>query len=233
MTHSPWGQEYEKTPHEYIWGTEPSTFARELAGLLPSRARVLDLGCGEGRDSVYFACLGFEVMGVEVSPAALRKAERLANERGVEVQWVHADMTRLRPDGPFDLVYSCGAVHYVARGERALLIDRLKGITRPGGRHGLVVFTDEVIYAEKGEVIDYFAPGELGRHYPDWLILGAHRHSIACCRDGVFHRHSVERLVAERPALDKLGAAPDNEDPCKAGFPAGQASDLRGGPHPC
>ena len=233
MTRSPWAQEYVKTPHEYIWGTEPSAFAQELAVLLPRRARVLDLGCGEGRDSVFFARLGFEVTGVEVSRAGLRKAERLAHEFGVEVQWVRADMARLRPRGAFDLVYSCGAIHYVARDERVLLIDRLKGITRPGGYHGFVVFTDEAIYAEKGEVIDYFAPGELGRCYPDWLIHGVHRESIACCRDGVVHRHSVERFVAERPALDKAGAAADNEDPCRANFPVGQSSDLRGGRHPC
>jgi tellurite methyltransferase len=233
MTRSPWAREYGKTPREYIWGTEPSTFARELAVLLPERARVLDLGCGEGRDSVFFARLGFQVMGVEVSRAGLRKAERLAHEFGVEIHWIRTDMARLRADGLFDLVYSCGAIHYVARDERALLVDRLKSMTRPGGYHGFVVFTDEAIYAEKGEVIDYFAPGELSRCYPDWLIHRAQRESIACSRDGVPHRHSVERFVAERPGLDKPGPAADNEDPCRAGFPVCQSSDLRGGRHPC
>jgi tellurite methyltransferase len=222
MTRSPWAQEYVKTPHEYIWGTEPSTFAQELAALLPRRARVLDLGCGEGRDSVFFARLGFEVTGVEVSRAGLRKAERLARQRGVEVQWIRADMARLRLAGPFDLVYSCGAIHYVPREERPYLIDQLKGVTRPGGYHGFIVFTDETVYAEKGELIDYFAPGELRRCYPEWLVLGAHQDSIACSRDGVFHRHSIERFVAARPALDKPGVGVENESPCKASFPVRQ-----------
>jgi len=200
MTRSPWAREYVRTPREYIWGTEPSTFARELAALLPPRARVLDLGCGEGRDSVFFAAQGFAVTGVETSVAGLRKAERLGQERGVEVRWVHANMVHLALDGPFDLVYSCGAVHYVPRGERARFFRRLQRLTRPGGYHGFVVFTDRLIYAEKGEIIDYFAPGELLRPYgDDWRILACDEDAIVCARDGTPHRHSVERFLARRP----------------------------------
>ncbi|MBI3030151.1 MAG: methyltransferase domain-containing protein, partial [Candidatus Rokubacteria bacterium] len=71
---SPWAREYVRRPKDYIWGTEPSSLALEVSDLLPPGARVLDLGCGEGRDSVFFASRGFEVTGVEVSLAGLRKA---------------------------------------------------------------------------------------------------------------------------------------------------------------
>jgi len=204
MTRSPWAREYGRSPHEYIWGTEPSAFARQLAALLPPGARVLDLGCGEGRDSVFFAVHGFDVSGVEISAAGLRKAERLAKERGVNVLWVHGNMARLSLDGPFDLVYSCGAIHYVPRGERARLFPWLQALTRPGGYHGFIVFTDHVIHAEKGEIIDYFAPQELSRAYPGWSILRAARDEFACSRDGVPHRHSVEEFLARRQAPDAL-----------------------------
>ena len=62
---NPWGLEYSRTPDRYIWGKAPSAFARELVGLVPRRGRILDLGCGEGRDSVYFAERGFTVTGVD------------------------------------------------------------------------------------------------------------------------------------------------------------------------
>jgi len=52
---SPWAREYARTPKTYIWGTGASSLAREVSALLPPGARVLDLGCGEGRDSVFFA----------------------------------------------------------------------------------------------------------------------------------------------------------------------------------
>jgi tellurite methyltransferase len=85
---NPWALEYARNPERFIWGTVPSRLARDLAALVPSGARVLDLGCGEGRDSVYFASRGYEVTGLDVSAAGLEKAERLANERGVTVRWL-------------------------------------------------------------------------------------------------------------------------------------------------
>ncbi|OLE47569.1 MAG: hypothetical protein AUG01_09740 [Candidatus Rokubacteria bacterium 13_1_20CM_2_69_58] len=142
MTRSPWAREYVRKPNEYIWGLAPSQFAREVRALLPPGARVLELGCGEGRDSVYFASCGCDVTGVDVSAAGLHKAERLARAHGVKVRWLRGDAAHDVPAGPFDLVYSCGAIHYIPRRPRARLFPRLKARTRPGGWHAHVVFTE-------------------------------------------------------------------------------------------
>lgn len=197
---SPWLQKYLQTPDEYIWGTEPSGFAREVAELLPPGARLLELGCGEGRDCVFFSSLGFDVVGVDSAAAGIRKAERLARERGASVRWVTADMAEANLEGPFDLVYSCGAVHYAPRPERDRLLENAKALTRPGGLHAHIVFTDREIYVELGEIIDYFLPGELTRLYSDWRILVREEGAISCAQDGTPHRHSVEKLIARRPA---------------------------------
>jgi tellurite methyltransferase len=106
-------------------------------------------------------------------------------------------MAHLAFDGAFDLVYSCGAIHYVPRRERARLFPRLKALTPPGGYHAWVVFTDRAVYREKGEVIDYFVRGELAGVYANWLILRREERMIACAQDGTRHRHSVELLVAQ------------------------------------
>lgn len=193
---SPWGREYQRR-REYVWGTEPTTFARRVADLLPG-GRVLDLGCGEGRDAVFFASRGFAVTGVDVSAAGIGKARRLARAAGVRVRWVVADLGRFVPRASYDLVYSCGAVHYVPRRLRVRLFPRWQAITRPGGLHAHIVFTDREIYVEKGEVVDYFQPGELRNYYGDWEVLEYGESSIACCQDGTPHRHSVARLVARR-----------------------------------
>lgn len=196
---SPWAREYARTDG-YVFGTEPSVFARELVALLGARARVLELGSGEGRDCVFFARHGCQVTGVEMAPEGLRKAARLAARRGVHVHWIQDTLPSLRVRGPFDLVYSCGSLHYVARPERPALFRTLRELTRPGGHHAHVVFTTRWIHREKGEVMDDFAPGELGREYAGWHVLRREDRLIPCAQDGTRHVHSVEVLLARRPA---------------------------------
>lgn len=196
-THNPWPAEYVRTPNSYIWGTEPSLLARELAEMLPPGARVLDLGCGEGRDSVFFAARGFDVTGLDTSPAGLEKAQRLAAAHGVFVRWVRAALPQIPAAGPFDLVYSCGSIHYVPRRKRRRLCQHMHALTAPGGWHAHVVFTDALIYREMGEVIDYFHPGELAESYVDWAIIRREEGLIACDRDGTRHVHSVDVVIAQ------------------------------------
>lgn len=204
---SPWAREYLRTPKTYIWGTEPSSFAQQVAPLLPPGARVLDLGCGEGRDSVFFASEGFEVVGVDISRAGIAKAERLAKARGVRVRWLVGEMARLDYRGPFDFIYSCGTLHYVPRRKRAGLITHLQALTSPGGLHAHVVFTDRDVYVEKEEVIDYFLPGELARAYVHWLTLHREEGRIPCAADGTSHHHSVESFIARAPFLAQTNIA--------------------------
>lgn len=195
---SPWGNEYRRTPDRYIWGLEPSALARDVVHRLPRNARVLELGSGEGRDALFFAAHDCEVTAVEMSGAGIAKAERLAHERGLSVRWVRADMAESDLDGLFDLVYSCGAIHYVPRAERRRLIARLQSLTPPRGYHAHVVFTDAHIYVEKGEEIDYFRPGELRGAYEGWRVLSHSQDVIPCAADGRPHQHSTESLVAQR-----------------------------------
>lgn len=196
---SPWAREYASTPDRFIWGTRASPLASEATELLGRRARVLDLGCGEGRDSVFLAEQGHDVIGVEVALDGLRKAARLADARGVHVDWVCAAMPDLPVRGPFDLVYSCGAIHYVARRHRGQFFDQLRGLTPRGGYHAHVVFTERRVYREKDEVVHYFAPQELRDAYRDWIVVRHEEGLIPCAQDGVGHVHSVETILARRP----------------------------------
>jgi hypothetical protein len=76
---------------------------------------------------------------------------------------------------------------------------RLKAITRGHGLHAHIVFTDRAVYVEKGERIDYFAPGELTAFYSDWAILTREQRVTDCDQDGTIHRHSMEQFVARSP----------------------------------
>ncbi len=88
---------------ELLWRAEPNRFLVEATGDLRPGS-VLDVACGEGRNAIWLAERGWRATGVDFSAVALAKARRLAAGRGVEVDWVEADVRTWAPDGQFDLV---------------------------------------------------------------------------------------------------------------------------------
>jgi SAM-dependent methyltransferase len=80
----------------YFYGTEPNDFLRERCAAIPAGGDVLCLAEGEGRNAVFLAAQGFRVVAVDQSAVGLRKAERLATERGVAIETVAADLDGYR-----------------------------------------------------------------------------------------------------------------------------------------
>lgn len=94
MDKDDWNRRYQGG--DLLWTDRPNRFlVAEAGGLEPGRA--LDLACGEGRNSVWLAEQGWRVTGVDFSRAAIEKAGRLAEQRGVEVDWVCADLLEYAP----------------------------------------------------------------------------------------------------------------------------------------
>lgn len=97
-----WNRRYAGT--ELLWTARPNRFLVGEADDLPP-GRALDLACGEGRNAVWLAEQGWRVTGVDFSDVALAKARELAAARGVEADWVQADLLDYRPERrAYDLV---------------------------------------------------------------------------------------------------------------------------------
>lgn len=81
----PWDDRYAQDG--WAFGTEPNDFLREEAHRIPA-GRVLCLGEGEGRNAVFLAEEGYEVVGVDRSKVGMEKARGFAQERGVSIETV-------------------------------------------------------------------------------------------------------------------------------------------------
>ena len=77
-----YGQEF------YYWGTRPSLTCFEILKRKPPdrRVRLLDIGCGEGRNAVFFARNGYEVTAFDLSAKGVEKTKQLAEEAHVTVR---------------------------------------------------------------------------------------------------------------------------------------------------
>lgn len=85
--------------------TEPARFLTDRAHLLPAGGRALDVAGGRGRNAVWLAARGFEVVLVDVSDVAVDDAAAAAAAGGVTIVAVRTEVTPASlPDGPFDVV---------------------------------------------------------------------------------------------------------------------------------
>ena len=104
--------------------------------------RVLDLGCGLGESSVYFALHGALVTAVDISPGMIATACELARHHGVAIEGVVAAGEDFRVSaGQYDFAYAANTLHHVADKER--FISLIHQALKPGGR---VYFWDPLTY---------------------------------------------------------------------------------------
>jgi len=116
----------------YAFGKEPNAFLKAQAAKLRGRRTALSVADGEGRNGVWLAEQGLDVLTVDYAPTALAKAQALAQERGVTLRTELADMMSWRwPQSAFDVVVAIFI--FVAPGERPIFFGNLKRTLKPGG----------------------------------------------------------------------------------------------------
>jgi SAM-dependent methyltransferase len=96
--------------------------------------RVIDLGCGSGTNAVYLAGKEFDVTAVDVAPTALAIAQAKAEEAGVQVRWLLADVLNLPDLGTFDLIFDRGCYHNVRYVDAARFVESMRQLMHPGSR---------------------------------------------------------------------------------------------------
>lgn len=126
----------------YLFGTDPVGLLAAHAGCIRAGDRVLALADGEGRNGVWLAERGAEVLAEDVSPVARRKAEALAARRGVAARYRAETADLLAwdwPDAAFDLVL----IAYIAfaPAERLRVHRAALAALKPGGRLLLECFS--------------------------------------------------------------------------------------------
>jgi SAM-dependent methyltransferase len=117
----------------------PACRGNQRRGSSPRSPRALDLGCGSGREAVYLAARGWQVVAVDRLPEALQRGRDLQRRYAPDsppIQWVCADLERSdwQPDGKFD----CALLFYFYARE---LIPRACAWLNPGGALIVEAFT--------------------------------------------------------------------------------------------
>ena len=158
-----WNSKYRS--ETYLFGKAPIPFLRDHIDLLP-KGKALDLAMGEGRNGVFLATQGFEVTGVDISEEGLHKAKALANEHGVTITAVVADLeTYTIPPHTFDVIL-CS--YFLQRD----LFPKIAQALKPNGIAIIETYTtDHLKYRPRFKKAYLLEPNELLTSLPGLRII--------------------------------------------------------------
>jgi len=97
-----WNEKFSR--EGFLYGKEPNAFLAENEQLLKPSSSLLMLGEGEGRTACYMALKGYEVSALDASDIGLEKTALLADEAGVKIETIHADLGVWKSEERYDAI---------------------------------------------------------------------------------------------------------------------------------
>jgi len=194
-------EKYKTT--QYYWGITPSQMCYEVMKIKPpvKPLRLLDMGCGEGKNAVFFAKNGYIVSAYDIADEGLDKAKRLAENHNVNINFYKANIFNYHLENEFDIVFSSGVLHYIPVEIRTEFLENIKKMTTQDGLHALNVFVKKSFIpkppdAEPTDAV--WKSGELFSYYSDWYFHQSTEVVFDCNSSGILHKHCMDILLAEK-----------------------------------
>lgn len=193
---------YSTDPADHGESFITAALLEALEGRRPGRA--LDLGAGEGTDAIRLALLGYEVDAVEGSWVGAEKTEFFADQVGVRLNVMEADLSCFQPTGLYDVVICNGVLHYIV--DRDALVQTMQDATAPDGFNAVSLWSDHTPVPDCHRVVDTYPESEHGSvvaAYKDWLEVAwrtEHGKPESGHPDLDPHAHSFVKFIAQKRA---------------------------------
>jgi len=157
-----WNKYYDTD--KYIFGEKPIRFLKENVHLLP-KGKTLDIAMGEGRNGVYLATKGFDVLGLDISEKGLEKAHQLASANKVKIVTQVVDLeTHQLAKNTYDLII---CTYYMQRSLFPQFMDALK----PGGMALVETFNLDYLKYKQFKRKYLLEENELLKIFADYKII--------------------------------------------------------------
>ncbi len=172
-----WDERY--AGEDYHFGTEPNAFLASQHHLLKPGMRCLAVADGEGRNGVWLAQQGLQVLAVDSSPVALAKARKLAQQRDMDVRFEQADLMQWDwGESRFDAVVAI-FIQFAPPGLREQMFEHMKRCLKPGGLLLLEGYTRRQHQYRTGgpsQVENLYTEALLRKEFADMDILHLREH---------------------------------------------------------
>jgi SAM-dependent methyltransferase len=201
-----WEERYANP--EYVFGREPNAFLKGCGPYLQKGQKALAVADGEGRNGVWLAQQGLDVLSIDFSPAAIGKARKLAADRKVSLKFEIASLEQWKwPTAEFDVVAAI-FIQFAGPSLRTRIFDGIRNCLKPGGLLLLEGYRPkQLAYGTGGpsEVENMYTREILLSAFGDWEIFTLHEYDTVVSEGA---RHSgmsaLIDLVARKPSTEKL-----------------------------
>jgi tellurite methyltransferase len=197
-------ENFYKTP-EYFFGKEPSPIVYQLIRLAPplKKLRVLEIGCGEGRNAVFLARNGYDVTAFDVSKTGIQKTKEWSGRLGLNINAFVADMKTFRIHKKFDVIFSTWTFQFLPEAFRKDVIANCQKHTKANGLNAFSVFVKKpylkVPHHERNSRL--WTSGELLNCYWNWQIEFCNEEVFNCECGGTPHKHAGNSVIARKISL--------------------------------
>ncbi len=188
---------------DYAFGTEPNAFLKNQAKHLKRGQRALAVADGEGRNGVWLAQQGLDVLSVDFSPRGLAKAQKLARSRGVVIKTEVADLAAWRwPENTFDVVAAI-FIQFAAPAIRERIFAGIRRTLKPGGLLLMQGYRPEQLAYKTGgppQLENLYTRGLLQTAFSGWEVIELREHD-GFITEGTTHAgmSALIDLVARKP----------------------------------
>ncbi len=138
------GWDWEKVKDFTYWKI-PDGYVKNLPYYIKKpNAKVLDLGCGVGRHTIYFASIGYDVCAMDLSEEAVNSTKKWLKEEGLKAEVTKGKMTKLNyPDNYFDLVLAYNVIYHAFKHDVIKTIAEINRVLKPGGYFYVTILTKD------------------------------------------------------------------------------------------
>ncbi|MGD1836558.1 MAG: methyltransferase domain-containing protein [Nitrososphaeraceae archaeon] len=193
--------EYSKC--KCFWGESPGKFVLLIKRYLHD-GTILDLGAGEGKNSIYLSQNGFKIIAIECSKFAINNFKRLLKNKPIQdISIICSDVRTFETTKKFDCVIAYGLLHCLSnKTDISNLVNKMKKWTKVEGINVIVSFTAEIPIPNVQSYLNpcFIKKHELEKWYKDWEILKMEEEIINELHPTtkIEHQHSVIRLIARK-----------------------------------
>lgn len=211
-----WEKSYQNT--KQLWGTNPDSKLMQYFSLI-RKGNVLDLGIGEGRNSLPFAFEGFNIDGVDISETALKRCEENLSNKDIIVNLAISDLREYEVvKDQYTLIIAANILNFFRKSEIDAIIKSIKeGLKEDGIVYFIVFSTLEPRYNsikatkteveentfyidEKDSYAHYFTQEEIVKYFSDFELICICEGLEYDCGHGTPHYHGGIEFMARKRA---------------------------------